>query len=292
MALFGPANTPTAPLQAQHVRDVVAATTSEYHFISGDILVPPRVDSANSVLACSTRLFPGDDVDSKLHTLTARLADLVPGLLLLPTKDQALELVGEKMLPYMEHLLATGAIQAKMPKLDLREILHHIRNADEAWRQQALLRLKSYGAAWVLGRLGVDYRQDTNIQVKAAHRRSLIVTADVRISEALRVATKNIVDRPAAAQIIIIDVPFGYNMHDGAAPSSTDWDKEHMTPQEVLSAIGGSVSLGLALPNHVVLLFCAKEMFGDMKRAFEAQEYSVHSVTFGKVDSTRYAPRS
>jgi hypothetical protein len=159
----------------------------------------------------------------------------------------------------------------------------------------------------VLSRLGVDYRMPTlptqvkkkqqqqqQVQeVKIRQGRSVIVTGDVRFYETLEAATNKLgQDKPAAAQMIILDVPFGYKMHEGAAPCTNEWDNEHMSATEIVTALSSSVSLGLALPGHVAFIFCAKEKFGEIKTALVEKEYTVNSLIFGKVDSTRWGWRA
>jgi hypothetical protein len=277
-------------LQAQTVLAAIATTSGTDHVaMKGHVLVPVTVDSDNAALACSTRLFYGSEMDTMLHRIAVRLCDLAPGLQLRPTKEEALKLLDNTVLPFMSHLLRNAIPKDGTPNIaQLRDIIDQLSAKDADWRIAAANLLDAYGAPWVLARLGVDYRNATDV-VKSEVRSAVIVAADVRFEDALLAAIQKLgQDRPSAAQFIIIDMPFGYQMHKNAAPCSNAWDETHMTATEMIDAIKGSVKSSLALPNHVVIAFCAKEKYGEMRQTLLDNQYTVHSLVFGKVDSTRW----
>jgi hypothetical protein len=291
-------------LQEEYVRKAVQGTTDNISWVKGNVLKPQLVDPDNALLCCSVRLFPGDKLDELLLSLVKSLADTVPGLTLQPTKAQALYLVDQLVLKPALHFLEHGMFETKLQGLKLESNGCHSQFRDDAdLRTSGFQRLTGYGSSWILSRLGVDYRfwgingpapEPDQLPVISQERIVQIATADVLVKEALQLGTQKIMlTFGPGAKMLMLDMPFGWGLHNDAAPCQKQWDEQHWTGEQVVRAINNAKACNLLDAEHVFIGFCARGKIGEISDALQGEGYGrVHTLTFFKVDSSRLVSRA
>lgn len=147
------------------------------------------------------------------------------------------------------------------------------------------------GPEWFLRRSGLDWREDdrplatTTVHVAVGEADSLEqeTLADFveRLSKANWTCSK--------ARLVMIDPPFGLNMHKNSAVPTPPWDLTAWGGEEFVKALKAGQEAGLIDSSHILIYFHTSEMNGDIMKSLRAAGYSnFQHITFVKEGHRRW----
>ena len=144
--------------------------------------------------------------------------------------------------------------------------------------------LKSVGPEWFMYRSGIDWRPngseltETKAHAFIGHSNSLSEEALLRIRSKLPVELQ----RPAGS--MMVDPPFGRDMHKGSCLDLSDpannWDDKAWSGDDYAHAMQLAVTTGFVKPEHVAFLFCGIEKLNEVVAATAKIGYNNHQFLY------------
>jgi hypothetical protein len=163
--------------------------------------------------------------------------------------------------------------------------------------KQAAQLMTGYGPEWVMMMSVADWRIPGQ-GLATAPRKATLLKADVTVEKSMTTCTDTLpaADKPVPAPVVLIDMPWGLDMHDANKESNAHkvlkcdkaWDTNAWCPQEMMSALKASETAGLLDPRHCLIIWPPRDKLGDFVEALKSWNYSAPQVvTWMKIDGNR-----
>jgi hypothetical protein len=133
-------------------------------------------------------------------------------------------------------------------------------------------------------RAGIDWRADKT-DLKTVDVTAFIAHANSLDTNSLR-AVRSMVppELQEAAGAVVVDGPYGRNMHESSALDTTlpenCWDTLPWTADLIVKCLEAAVQSGFVKPEHVAFIHCGIERVNEVAQATSTAGYSNHQYVF------------
>lgn len=142
---------------------------------------------------------------------------------------------------------------------------------------------QSVGAEWIMQRLGVVWREDTDEAVESIKVKALLVEGDSTSEEGLQERAEILraeYRMLPAANIWICDPPFGYQKHEGTDDAASKWDQEAWPGDELKRCLRAMKASGFLSEDSIGMIYHPPDRIGEYWAALSEEGFQHHQLVY------------